>query len=149
MTVYFVFVPNARVEKLTVDLEFTNSLEIAQRTIQNRARSQRSKTFYEGHTPLRQGPQPEAEFVTADLTAYVLVWRRSGDKAVPKASDAPDEVWRLTPRGAVVRRAWKKLTEPPAVKEWRRSTRVRARRWLEVSERQGRIVVTVHRNVRA
>ncbi|MFJ9719998.1 hypothetical protein ACIRPQ_29400 [Streptomyces sp. NPDC101213] len=108
MTVYFAFVPSGRTGGWPVRLEFSDNLEVPQRVLKMRARLGESRTFYDGH----QRPQPEEAFPDADMSAFMLVWRRRSSAPVPGLVEAPDEVWSLSALGAVVRERYAEV-EPP------------------------------------
>ncbi|MFF9265826.1 hypothetical protein [Streptomyces longwoodensis] len=99
MTVFAVH----RYSKYTPDvgaLEAFPSVERASVALQLRARDQRSATYYlTDHT----NPRPVGEFPKADLTGYMLVWRRKAGQAPPRRDDTPDELWRLTDKGGVIK----------------------------------------------
>jgi hypothetical protein len=105
MTVFVVH----RYSKYTPDmgaLEAFPSVERASVALQLRARDQRSATYYvtDGGAP---GPRPVGEFPKADLTGFMLVWRRKAGQEAPGRNDTPDEVWRLTGKGGVIKEPFK------------------------------------------
>ncbi|MEU0770670.1 hypothetical protein [Streptomyces albogriseolus] len=138
MTVYFAFVPSAGNGQWPVRMEFSNNLEVPQRLLRERARFRRSRTFYDGHVRLAQGGQPEEEFPDADMSAFMLVWRRRSAAPVPGLAQAPDEVWSLSALGAVVRERYSpvepEVFRPAPERERRRpGARPRVRRAAAVA----------------
>ncbi|BDT39509.1 hypothetical protein [Streptomyces yaizuensis] len=131
MTVYFAFVPTGTQGRTPVRMEFAANLEVPQLLLQARARQQASHTYYDGRRPF--GEQPEAEFPEADLSAFMVVWRRRASEPVPGAGEQPDEVWSLSALGAVVRERWERFTpevfRPAPVRQRRRGTVEVAPHW--------------------
>lgn len=89
----------------TGPLEVFPSVERASVALQLRARKQESGTYYldEDHS---ETPRPRVEFPQADLSGYMLVWRRRAGEDRPTPGDTPDEVWRLTPGGSVIKEVY-------------------------------------------
>jgi len=88
--------------KTTGPLEAFPSVERASVALQLRARKQESGTYYlDEDTDVT--PRPPVQFPEADLTGYLLVWRRKGGEARPEPGEEPEERWRLTAGGAVIK----------------------------------------------
>ncbi|ATM24533.1 hypothetical protein SMD44_p10034 (plasmid) [Streptomyces alboflavus] len=106
MTVYFAFIPSRRLDTADdIPLEFAPNQAVPEWALKQRARHQTGPTFYDGVTAAPV-VMPTADFPGADLSARLLVWKRSPTQAVPQRHETPDEVWTLTPRGRVVKSAW-------------------------------------------
>jgi hypothetical protein len=86
----------------TGPLEAFPSVERASVALQLRARKQESGTYYVGQENSAT-PRPLVKFPLADLTGYLAVWRRRAGEDAPGPDDKPEELWRLTKNGAVVK----------------------------------------------
>jgi hypothetical protein len=105
MTVYAMH-RHSRSTETTSPLEAFPSVERASVALQLRARKQESGTYY-AHEDNTATPRPMVAFPEADLTGFMLVWRRRAGEDRPGPGDAPDEVWRLTPNGGVLKEAYR------------------------------------------
>lgn len=104
MTVYVLHRLSLKDAK-TAPMEGFPSLERASVAFQTRALRQASKTFVlEGGRGVPS--DGEVPFPEADLTGYMVVWRRSDKQGPPRSGDTPDELWRMKPTGGVVRQRW-------------------------------------------
>lgn len=85
-------------------MEWAPNLAVPEHVFKSRAGQQRSRTYRNGpvHHP---DVQPEGRFPSASMSSRLLVWRRTSAQGPPLRSEQPDEVWSLTPKGALVRTA--------------------------------------------
>jgi hypothetical protein len=86
-------------------MELARNAEVPARALKQRARTRQGATLYVGE-PERRGlwtDEPQVDFADADMSAFLLVWKRHVREEPPGITDAPDEMWSLTPRGAVVK----------------------------------------------
>lgn len=112
--------------KTTGSLEAFPSVERATVALQLRARKRKSGTYYlDEDTGVTS--RPLAAFPEADLTGYLLVWRRKATEDRPAPGETPEEVWRLTPGGAVVKEPYDPdnhpASQPPRLTPEERRTR--------------------------
>lgn len=112
MTVYAVHRHTMKTET-TSPLEAFPSVERASVALQLRARKQSSGTFY-AHEDHDITPRPEVAFPEADLSGFLLVWRRKAGEDRPEPGQEPEEVWRLTPGGSVIKQAYNADRAPGA-----------------------------------
>ncbi|MEV6400562.1 hypothetical protein AB0M39_38275 [Streptomyces sp. NPDC051907] len=104
MTVYTLHRLSLGAETVTPMEEFP-SVERASVALQTRARKQASPAYFMSSG--QSGPAgSDVAFPGADLTGYMVVWRRAAHKMPPRPTDTPDELWLLTESGAVRREAW-------------------------------------------
>jgi hypothetical protein len=122
MTIYAVHHYNRNTETVGA-LEAFPSVERASVALQLRARKQSSGTFFV-HEDTSATPRPEVAFPEADMTGYLLVWRRKAGEPRPEPGDEPEEVWRLSPGGAVIKEPYndggREYTLPQLTPEERR-----------------------------
>ncbi|MFF4933169.1 hypothetical protein ACFY2H_30415 [Streptomyces griseofuscus] len=101
MTVFWVF--QSEPTHSGEAMEWAPNLAVPERILKSRSAEQRSRTYHDG--PARHpNVQPEERFPNASMSSRLVVWRRTSGQ-VPPRGEQPDEVWSLTPRGAVVRTA--------------------------------------------
>lgn len=99
MTVYWMFFDRTGG---SAEMESAPNLAVPERILKWRAREQCSRTYYSG-VVRHPAVQPEREFPTASMSSRLLVWRRSSTQPPPGVQEQPDEVWSLTPGGALMR----------------------------------------------
>ncbi|MFE2852670.1 hypothetical protein ACFXJO_16250 [Streptomyces lavendulae] len=105
MTVYWVFFPQTSPRSSPGGrMEHAPNLFVPERALQHRAKHKTSRVYYDGVT--RRMPQPTQNFPKADRTATLHVWRRRSADPVPDSTDTPDELWTLSPNGALERSPW-------------------------------------------
>lgn len=113
-------------------LEAFPSVERASVALQLRARKQESGTYYTDAAPTAPAPGPRAAFPEADLTGYLLVWRRRAGEEQPGDGETPEELWRLSPLGAVIKEDYsaggQAYTLPQLTPEQRRAKALRVLR---------------------
>lgn len=129
MTIYAIHHHNARGGDDTVSpLEAFPSVERASVALQLRARKQESGTYY-AYEDNEATPRPLVAFPKADLTGYLLVWRRRAGEDRPAPGDEPEELWRLAPSGGVIKEPYaegKAYTLPRLTPEERRAKALKA-----------------------
>lgn len=101
MTVYFAFVPNSAPGTHSLVLEHAPNLAVPERALAERARTLAGRTYHGG--VVYDTEQPHAEFPTADMSAFLLIWRRTAGAGRPVITEQPDELWSLSPRGTVLK----------------------------------------------
>lgn len=110
-------------------LEAFPSVERASVALQLRARKQESGTFYVDEDN-SETPRPMVAFPEADLSGYMLVWRRRATDPRPEPGEDPEEVWRLTPGGGVIKEPYdgegRAYTLPQLTPEERRTKALKA-----------------------
>lgn len=83
-------------------MEAFPSVERASVALQLRARKQESATYYVDEDPDAR-PRPVCKFPLADDSGTLIVWRRTARQPRPTLDDPPEELWRLSPGGAVIK----------------------------------------------
>ncbi|MFJ3182594.1 hypothetical protein ACIPJN_29970 [Streptomyces sp. NPDC086796] len=83
-------------------MEQAPNLAVPERVLKARVKEQRSRTYRDG--PVRHpAVQPEDRFPNASASSRLLVWRRASAQPAPRRKEQPDEVWSLSPTGALTR----------------------------------------------